>query len=151
MLPPRRNFTVLYVEDEENDVFLLQYAWRESVIEQRLEVAKNGKEALNYFQRQASANSRFEFPACGLAILDLNLPVLSGFEILSWLRKHEQFKRLPILILTSSNQNHDIQLAYELGANAYLIKPSSLDALVQLLRSVKDFWLLQNTFPDPGS
>jgi DNA-binding response OmpR family regulator len=81
-------------------------------------------------------------------LLDLNLPLFTGFEILSWLRKHEYFKRLPVLILTSSNQRHDIQLAYELGANAFLIKPSSLDALVKLVRSINEFWLEHNTFPN---
>jgi CheY-like chemotaxis protein len=149
MIPPTRNFTVLYVEDEENDVTLLQYAWKEALIKERLDVVKNGKEALNYFQRQTSRDGRFEFSACGLVLLDLNLPLLSGFEILAWIRKHELLKRLPVIILTSSNQNHDIQLAYELGANAYLIKPSSLDALVELLWSVKNFWLDRNTFPHP--
>lgn len=147
MIPTARNFTVLYVEDEENDIILLQHAWREALIEHRLEVAKNGKQALDYFQRSASGNNRLTFPMCGLVLLDLNLPLLSGFEVLSWLRKHKEFKRMPVLVLTSSNQNHDIQLAYEMGANAFLIKPSSLDGLIELIRSFKDFWLVQNTFP----
>jgi CheY-like chemotaxis protein len=81
-------------------------------------------------------------------LLDLNLPLFTGFELLSWLLKHECFKRLPVVVLTSSNQRHDIQLAYELGANAFLIKPSSLDALIKLVRSINDFWLAQNIFPD---
>jgi CheY-like chemotaxis protein len=141
MIPPGRNFTVLYVEDEENDIILLQHAWREASIGQRLEIAKNGKEALEYFRTHLKSD------ICGLALLDLNLPLLSGFDVLCWLRKHEQLKRLPVIVLTSSNQDHDIQLAYELGANAFLIKPSNLDTLIQLLRSLKDFWLAQNTFP----
>jgi CheY-like chemotaxis protein len=142
------NFTVLYVEDEENDVLLLEYAWREALVEERLEVAKNGKEALNYFQRQGDGGQCHEFPRCLLVLLDLNLPQVTGFELLSWVRKHDHFKRLPVIILTSSKQNHDIQLAYELGANAFLVKPANLDALVKLVRSIKDFWLEQNTFPD---
>jgi CheY-like chemotaxis protein len=144
-MPSARNFTVLCVEDEENDLILLRHAWREVSIEQHLEVARDGKEALSYFQRQAMTDKRVV--ACGLVLLDLNLPRLSGFEVLLWLRRHEHFKRLPVLIFTSSNQEHDIQLAYEMGANAYIMKPASLDTLVQLLRSVKDFWLVQNTFP----
>src|SRR4051794_10704924 len=113
MIPPGRNFTVLYVEDEENDIILLQHAWREASIGQRLEIAKNGKEALEYFRTHPKSD------ICGLALLDLNLPLLSGFDVLCWLRKHEQLKRLPVIVLTSSNQDHDIQLAYELGANAF--------------------------------
>jgi len=148
MIAPKRKLTVLYVEDEENDVLLLEHAWREASIEHRLEVAKDGKEALNYLQRYSSLAVPGNLHGCSLLLLDLNLPLFSGFEILSLIRKEERFKRLVVLILTSSNQSHDIQLAYELGANAYLIKPSSLDALVALVHSIKEFWLEQNTFAD---
>jgi CheY-like chemotaxis protein len=150
MIPLPPEFTVLYVEDEENDVILFQHAWQEAGIQQRLEIAKTGKDALNYFQRHGTPDRRVEFTACGLLFLDLNLPLVSGFDILSSLRKHDRFKRLPVLIFSSSNQVHDIQRAYEIGANAFLIKPSSLDALIELLRSVKDFWLLHNAFPHCG-
>ena len=144
----RFNFTVLYVEDEENDVLLLEYAWREALVEERLEVAKNGKEALNYFQRQGTTAGRHDRPRCLLVLLDLNLPQVTGFELLSWVRKHDRFKRLPVIVLTSSNHSQDIQLAYELGANAFLVKPANLDALVKLVQSIKNFWLEHNTFPD---
>ena len=149
MIPPEPKCTVLYVEDEDNDVTLLEHAWREAKIKHRLEIARNGKDALNYFQRYGSAGGA-DLPRCFLVLLDLNLPLFSGFELLSWLRKSERFKRLPVVVFTSSNQRHDIQLAYELGANAFLIKPSSLDALIKLVGTIKDFWLEQNTFPEPG-
>lgn len=151
MTPLAPEFTVLYVEDEENDVLLFQHAWREVGIEQRLEIARSAKDALNYFQRHGSAEPGVEAPMCGLMFLDLNLPMLSGFEILEWIRKHGAFKRLPVIIFTSSNQIQDIQHAYELGANAFIIKPSSLDGLIELLRSIKTFWLAHNTFPHCGS
>lgn len=151
MIPPEPKFTVLYVEDEENDVILLEHAWREASVEHRLEVVRNGKEALNYFQRHGAVLEGIDVPRCCLVLLDLNLPLLTGFEILSWIRNHDRFKRLPVLILTSSNQRHDIQLAYELGANAFLVKPGSLDALVKMVQSIKDFWLIENTFADAGA
>lgn len=147
MTPPKHTFPILYVEDEENDILLLEHAWREASIQHPLQVVHNGQEALDYFQSIGPFDNRSIFPMCGLVLLDLNLPVLSGFEVLSWVRKKQDLKRVPILVFTSSNQLGDIQLAYELGANAFLIKPASINQLVQLVRSVKDFWLLQNTFP----
>ena len=146
-MPGKHNFTVLYVEDEENDVLLLQHAWREALIDQPLDVVKNGREALNYLARTEHINEQPESQICRLVLLDLNLPILSGFEVLTWLRQHQSLKRMPVVILTSSNQNQDIQLAYELGANAFLVKPSNLDMLLELVRALKKFWLQQNTFP----
>jgi CheY-like chemotaxis protein len=145
------NHTILLVEDNPDDVFFMRRALKAAGIENPLFVAQDGQEAIDYLKRgdQFADRSQFEMPC--LIFLDLKLPNLSGHEVLEWLRSQENLRQLVVLVLTTSRERRDIDQAYRNGANAYLVKPSSPPELLQMLVSIKDFWLKYNNFPSaPG-
>ena len=134
--------TILQVEDEEADIFLLQVVFKKAGIATKLEVATDGDEAIAALQ-----NGKFAAgpPVC--VLLDIKLPGRSGLEVLEWIRSQPKFRRLPVILLTSSNQPADINRAYDLGANSYLVKPDDLNALTELIKTVDLYWIQMNTRP----
>lgn len=138
---------ILYVEDEESDVLLLQHAFTKAGIPNPLHTAPDGKVAVDYLAGNPPFDDRTRHPLPGLILLDLNLPFRSGLEVLAWLRKQPQLRHLPVLVFSSSNRPDDIVRAYETGANGYLVKPSSLAQLVAQVSALRDFWLTQNCQP----
>ena len=140
---------ILYVEDEEADVVLLRHVLEKAGVRNPLQAVKDGKLAKDYLAGNPPFNHRQQHPLPGLVLLDLNLPYWSGFEVLEWIRKQPQFRRLPVLIFSSSNRPDDIARAYDTGANGFLVKPNALADLQTLVLAVRDFWLLHNRFPDP--
>ena len=142
---------ILYVEDEETDVMLLQHVLGKVGIQNPLQTVKDGKLAKDYLAGNAPFADRRRHPLPGLVLLDLNLPYWSGFEVLEWIRRQPQLRRLPVVVFTSSNRPDDIAQAYDAGANGYLVKPNSLADLTSLVLALRDFWLLHNRAPDvPG-
>lgn len=141
---------ILYAEDDENDVFLMQRAFRQAGVINRLRVVPDGKQVVDYLAGEGSFTNREEHPLPCLVILDLKMPGKSGFDVLTWLRGQEAMSTLPALVFTSSNQATDIERAYQLGANGYLIKPGRPDELLQLVKSIKDYWLGENRTPPTG-
>jgi len=140
--------SILYVEDEETDVTLLQHVLAKAGIRNPLQTAKDGKAAKAYLAGDGPFADRKRYPLPGLVLLDLNLPYWSGFEVLEWLRRQPGLRRLPVVVFTSSNRPDDILRAYDAGANAYLVKPSSLSELATLALALRDFWLIHNRLPD---
>jgi len=134
---------VLYGEDDENDVFLVQRAFKNAGIENPLKVARTTDEAIEYMR----SAGRGQNPIPSLILLDLNLPRTSGFEVLKWIRQQPRLGKAPVLIFTSSAREEDVEKGYELGANAYLVKPSDPEKLFEMVRVLKDFWLVQNRGP----
>ena len=139
---------ILYVEDEENDVLLLQHVFAKAGIRNPLQTVKDGKAAKDYLAGNPPFDNRRLHPLPGLVLLDLNLPYWSGFEVLEWLRQQPQLRRLPVVIFTSSSRPDDIARAYDAGANAYLVKPNALADLLALALALRDFWLLHNRLPN---
>jgi len=92
---------------------------------------------------------RRQFPLPVLILLDLKLPRRSGFEVLEWLRSQPELKRTPVVILTSSKETVDINRAYELGANSYLLKPVTFEALQEMMKAINLFWLVFSEMPNP--
>jgi len=129
---------VLYAEDEENDVFLMQRAFRKAGVHNLLQTANDGAAAIRYLQGTGEFADRGKFPLPCLVLLDLNLPRRSGLEVLKWIREQPSVASLPVVILTSSSQHRDIASAYELGANAYLVKPPSSEKLLKLVETLRD-------------
>lgn len=130
---------VLYVEDNiDAVVFFKQIVRKIGDIE--LSVMENGTDLLR-FTNDANAVQQ-DLPE--IILLDINLPGMSGIEILKYLRSLSSFKNIPVIMFTSSTYKEDIQKSYEYGANAYLVKPSSLDALQTVLQDTFDFWLKHN-------
>jgi CheY-like chemotaxis protein len=134
---------LLYVEDEEDDVVLLQMAFKRAGLAAAMHVASNGKEALQYLFGTNGNGSATEHPSPQLVLLDLNLPQLSGFEVLQRIRAEPTHAALPVIIFSSSDQQSDKDKAAELGASAYAVKPSRMDDLVRFAESLKRDWLHQ--------
>ena len=139
---------ILYVEDEETDVMLLQHVLTKVGISNPLHTAKDGKAAKDYLAGNPPFDDRLLHPLPGLVLLDLNLPYWSGFEVLEWIRQQPQLRRLPVVIFTSSSRPDDVARAYDAGANAYVVKPNALADLSTLVLALRDFWLVHNRLPN---
>ena len=144
MNPP----TILHIEDDSNDVLLLQHACRKAGGRFVLQTVSDGDEAISYLSGMDKFADRHSHPLPRLVLLDLKMPRVNGFEVLAWLRKNQDFKCVPVVVLTSSNHEADVRRAYELGANSYLVKPVGFDALVELLKAIEHYWLKLNERPD---
>ena len=135
---------VLLVEDSPGDVRLTQEAFRDANPNVRLHIASDGVEAMAFLRHQGShANA----PRPDLVLLDLNLPKMDGREVLARIKKDEDLKTIPTVILTTSDAEADIVKSYELQANCYLTKPVQLDAFEGLVKSINDFWLTKAKLP----
>lgn len=140
--------TILLVEDNPKDVILIKRAIRKANLANPVQVASNGEMAIHYLGGEGEYEDRELYPLPILILLDLKLPRKSGFEVLTWLREQPTLKRLPVVILTSSNQVIDVNLAYDLGVNSYLVKPVAFDALVEMVQSLGMYWLILSTTPE---
>ena len=140
---PRENW-ILHVEDSSDDIMLTALAFRKAGAEVVLKVATDGSKAMAMLQNGEAGAP----PAC--VLLDIKLPSMSGLEVLGWLRSQPQLKRVPVVMLTSSQLADDINRAYELGANSYLVKPADLDALIALARTIDHYWMRTNIRPLPA-
>lgn len=132
--------TILVAEDREDDVFLMQLAFKKAGSQAALQFVPNGVEALAYLKGEDKYTDRSAFPFPDLMLLDLKMPKKNGLEVLEAIRADPLLKRLTVVVFTSSNQPRDIDLALELGANSYLVKPSDTKVLVGLLQRVEDYW-----------
>lgn len=135
--------TVLYVEDEENDVFFMRHAFQKAGIEHGLASVADGPDALAYLSGKDPYHDRGQFPVPSLILLDLNLPLISGFEVLQWIRDQPQFRKTPVVVFSSSGRPEDRHKAEELGANNYLLKPASGIQFIDVARELKESWLAQ--------
>src|SRR2546427_3679259 len=139
---------ILLAEDDPNDVLLIQRAFQRNHVANPVQVVRDGEEALAYLSGQAPCADRERHPLPVLMLMDLKMPRKSGLEVLAWVRQQPGLKRLPIIVLTSSNQSPDINRAYELGANSYLVKPAGFDSLLGLVKNVDMYWLILNEKPE---
>jgi len=138
---------ILHVEDEANDALLFQHACEKAGVTFELQSVADGDDAIAYLLGRESYSDRRKHPLPQLLLLDLKMPRLNGFDFLDWLRKEAVFKKLPVIVLTSSNHDTDIKRAYDLGANSYLVKPVGFDALVEIARTIHQYWLTLNQRP----
>jgi len=122
---------VLYVDDDENDAFLLQTAARSSKVKLRFKIASDGEEAVKFLEERATADRP------QLVLLDLKMPRMNGHEVLQWIRSQETFKDLPVGMFTSSEHAGDVRRSYELGANIFFVKASTFERLVQFLKQLE--------------
>jgi CheY-like chemotaxis protein len=140
--------TVLLVEDNTKDVLLIQRAFRRAEVSINLQVVNDGDAAVDYLAGQAMFHDRNLYPLPILVLLDLKLPRRSGPEVLTWLRQQPLLKRLPVVVLTASKEYADINHVYDLGANAYVVKPFAFDDLVQIVQTLNLHWLVLNEKPN---
>ena len=132
--------SVLIVEDSVDDLFLLKRIFGKLRLEHQIQSVQDGNAAIRYLEDPTK-------PRPKLMLLDLQLPKLSGFEVLSWVRGHSELRNLPVVILTSSSEPQDLRRAYALGANGYLVKHGALEQLQTMMQASSDFWLESNQIP----
>ncbi len=143
-----KRYTLMVVEDDTGEVMLIQRAFEKARVVSPIQIIGDGDEAIAYLSGQGKYADRQIYPLPSLMILDLKLPRRSGFEVLQWLRAQPGLKRLPVVVLTASALNSDINRAYDLGANSYLVKPVRLEELKSMVELVYLYWLGFNYKPE---
>ena len=143
----RATASILLVEDDLNDVTLTQLAFEQARFTNPLQVVNDGEEAIAYLGGTPPFSDRRRYPMPVLVLLDLKLPRRSGFDVLSWVRGAPNVRRVPVVVLTSSQQSPDISRAYDAGANSYLVKPVAFESLLALVRTVGLYWIMTNEGP----
>jgi CheY-like chemotaxis protein len=138
--------TILLVDDSENDIFLMRRAFKKAEFNSLLQEVHNGEQAIAYLKGEGVYCDRNQYPLPSVMLLDLNMPMKNGFEVLRFARTQPAFKRLSIIILTASMREEDVEQAYDLGASSYLVKPSTIDELAAMIRCLRD-WIQINHFP----
>lgn len=139
-----RPIEILLVEDNPGDVRLTAGALRDAKVRNHLNVVGDGVEALAFLRREGPYA---EAPRPDLILLDLNLPKKNGREVLAVIKGNPALKRIPVVILTSSNAEQDIVKSYDLHANCYITKPIDLEQFITVVQSIEDFWLTIVTLP----
>jgi CheY-like chemotaxis protein len=134
-------YCLLIAEDDANDVFFLKRAFQEAEIHNQLHFVHDGQEAIDYLSATGKFSDRARYPLPALLILDLKMPRKTGMEVLKWLAEQPELRRLPVVVFTSSAHQKDVERAYDLGANAFVVKPSSNGRRVDLAKVIKGFWL----------
>ena len=136
----RNGLRILMVDDTEEDIFFVKRALEKSGVGKAFAAVHDGDEAVRYLQGEGIYGNRNEFPFPNLILSDLKMPRMDGYAVLGWLRSHPECSVIPAIIFSSSAIPSDIQQAYLAGANAYIVKPTNFDELVDLIQITHRFW-----------
>ena len=139
---------VLYVEDDADAAFLFKELFAGAGVTKQFHVATDGQMAVDYLAGNGPFAHRDQYPLPCLVLLDLKLPRKHGLEVLAWIRQQPELKKLVVIIFTSWGMPDDINRAYELGANGYLVKPVSFEGNEALVKLISEFWLHHNQFAE---
>jgi CheY-like chemotaxis protein len=139
---------ILLAEDEEDYVLLIRHAFVQAKVPNPLHVVWNGEEAISYLKGVGKYQNRAEYPLPDLLLLDLKMPRVNGFEVLAWVRQQPGLATLRVLVLTSSDEIRDVNEAYRLGTNSFMVKPMDFEDTTQLSRLINDFWLKASRTPE---
>jgi CheY-like chemotaxis protein len=142
-----RDQFILLAEDDPNDVLLIQRAFQKAGLRDVLKVVRDGEQAIDYLSGHGPYANRERFPLPFLLLLDLKMPCIDGFEALQWIRAQPELKRLLVVVLTSSNLQADVDRAYDLGANSYLVKPVEFEEMVHMIQRFEAYWSEINRTP----
>lgn len=131
---------ILVAEDDVGDIRLLQRAFAAAKVKLPVHFASDGAEVLNYLQGKEPFENPVKYPLPDLLLLDLGLPLISGFEIMAWLQEQPRFRRLPVIVFSNSDRPEDISRAHELGAASYVVKPQDPKELVRMVERLQAYW-----------
>lgn len=137
MLPDSDPVEILLVEDDPGDVLIAKEALEDSKVANNLHVVTNGEDALKYLRREAPYE---DAPRPGLILLDLNLPRVDGRQVLEQVKEDRVLRKIPVVVLTTSEHEEDISTSYDLHANAYVTKPVDFGNFVEVVRQIDDFY-----------
>lgn len=135
---------ILLVEDNEGDILLTLEAFEESKLEKQVSVARNGLEALDFLHQK---NSFIDAQKPDLILLDINMPIVSGLEVLEEIKKDKNLKKIPVIMLTTSSNQKDIEKAYNNHCNSYLKKPLEMKEFMEAMLKIEEFWLQLTVLP----
>lgn len=141
---PERPIDILLAEDSDSDVFLTREALREGKVLNRLHVVRDGVETMDFLRRRPPFE---DVPTPDLILLDIHMPRKSGVEVLREVKEDPALKRIPVVVLTTSNDPEDVQRVYDIHANCYITKPVDFDQFLDVIRQIESFWLEVVTLP----
>src|SRR5205823_836876 len=147
VLPMPERGVILLVDDNEDDVLLIRRAFQKAAFLNPLYVVRNGEQAINYLKGVGDFANRAEYPLPDLMLLDLKMPRKNGFEVLQWIRTKPELRPLRVVVLTTSSELRDVNQAYQLGANSFLVKPADLENIVNLVQALKNYWIATDLKP----
>ena len=133
---------ILIVEDRATDIDLTKRAFAKRHLLNPIQVARDGEEALAYMDRWRAGE-----PLPVFILLDLRLPKISGLEVLRELKKHSTYSSIPVIVLTTSAEDHDVEEAYKLGCNSYILKPVEFNKFIEVASQIEVYWCALNTTP----
>lgn len=140
-------FVVLMAEDSDHDIIATQRAWKDNNIVNPLYIVRDGEECMDYLNQQGKYSKPGSAPRPGILLLDLKMPKIDGLTVLKQIRGDDRLRRLPVVILTTSKEEEDRINSYDLGANAYIVKPVDFDSFNETIKTINIFWELV-TLPD---
>ncbi len=140
----QKTITILLIEDNPGDVRLTQEAFKEGSKNVNLDVVMDGVEAINYLYKNGEYSTK---KSPDLILLDLNLPKMDGREVLEKVKSDDNLRRIPIIVLTTSDADQDILKSYNLHVNCYLNKPVDFDKFFDIIQKIEDFWLTTAVLP----
>ena len=132
--------TILLVDDNEDDIYALQRVLKKAGIANPVQIVTDGQQAVDYLSGKGEFANREQHPIPFIVFLDLKLPYLDGFEVLTWMRQQPTLNSVIVIILTGSDETKDHQRAYALGARSYLVKPPTRSDILQLMESMQSYW-----------
>ena len=133
--------TILMADDDDDDCMLVREALAESRLANQLHVVKDGEELMDYLYHRGKYLEKITSPLPGLILLDLNMPKKDGREALREIKTDPNLRKIPVIILTTSKAEEDIYRTYDLGANSFIIKPVTFNALVEVMKNIGKYWL----------
>jgi CheY-like chemotaxis protein len=138
----RKPFVVLLAEDDEHDIVATKRAWQKHNIANPLYIVNDGEECLDFLHRRGKYSEHSSAPRPGILLLDIKMPKMDGLAVLERIRNDEELRRLPVIILTTSKAEEDRLRGYDLGVNAYIVKPVGFENFSEAVRAINVFWQL---------
>jgi CheY-like chemotaxis protein len=135
---------ILHIENDSDDVFLTQRAFKKAGVTTPILPAENGEQGVAYLLAQGRFANRQDYPVPAVILLDWNMPLMSGADFLQWLRAQPSLRRLPVVVLTSSNNEADMRHAYDIGANGFVVKPGTQEGFQSFAQAFAAYWLAWN-------
>jgi CheY-like chemotaxis protein len=139
---------ILIVEDREDDILLIRRALEQARVPNPIQVVRSGAEAIAYLSGEGKYINRAEYPLPAFVLLDLKMPGMDGFEVLTWIRQQDELRGLPVVVLTSSDEMSDVNRAYKLGANSFFVKELDFQGTIDFTRLLQSYWLKDIRLPD---
>jgi CheY-like chemotaxis protein len=144
---PVNRIALIMVDDDEDDCIMVEAALYEALLKCDFHCVQDGIVMMDYLNRSGRYQDPGAAPRPDIILLDLNLPKMNGREVLRRLKSDPNFRSIPVIVLTTSNEEEDIAFCYDVGANTYIIKKPSFDGLVSAIRVIKEYWLETATLP----